>query len=707
MRAGFLVAGVMILGLALAVDATAVSEPKMLGGTRRPFSLGDIPSGHFKNQLDTLPAKSRTRAVERLRSFEFPVEDTDALNADVAGDIFYTCEFPSEPTTDGSKLRESTPQPMGTPIPIAPFPSSLIFHSRPGSTNVIFLDFDGHVVVGTAWNNSLGRTQIITRAFSTDSDASTYSDTEQDMIKRIWMRVKEDFAPFDVDITTEQPSSMHVRVARVLITRNTDVNGNNNPSSSAGGVAYVNFFGNSLYPYYSPAWVYHNNLSNSEGNIAEAASHEAGHNLGLSHDGKTGGVSYYTGHGTNVTTWAPIMGTGYGRNVTQWSKGEYYLANNTQDDLAILEGKLGYVADDHGDTETTASQLVLLSNAIVNATTPINDPVNAYPENKGVITPNGDADMWTFAAGSGNMNLHIKPWINPSATRGNNLDIKATLIDSNGNAVAVINPTNETIAAFQLTITSGVYYLKIERSSFGSPTNSTPDGYTDYGVCGQYFITGAIPAAAEIIVPEPPAALACTLDPVEAATQSTGWRIINHPDTNWLSSGAMLTGILAGAHTVTFKHQPGWNTPEDMAVNLSAGETNSINATYTAITTAEYGVPYWWLIQHGYTNNPEQAVSQTASNGMTVGESYIAGLNPHDPASIFALGLSRTEAGGEMVLEWTAVSGRVYSIYFLNEPGDIPQPLQDAQFIAWPRSSYTNHAVQEDTGILQIRVALP
>ena len=46
----------------------------------------------------------------------------------------------------------------------------------------------------------------------------------------------------------------------------------------------------------------------------EAASHEAGHNLGLSHDGtrKTG---YYAGHGD----WAPIMGVGYYREVSQWS----------------------------------------------------------------------------------------------------------------------------------------------------------------------------------------------------------------------------------------------------------------------------------------------------------------------------------------------------------------------------------------------------
>ncbi len=41
---------------------------------------------------------------------------------------------------------------------------------------------------------------------------------------------------------------------------------------------------------YRPAFVYYNNLGGGrEDYVAEAASHEMGHNLGLSHDGVTGG----------------------------------------------------------------------------------------------------------------------------------------------------------------------------------------------------------------------------------------------------------------------------------------------------------------------------------------------------------------------------------------------------------------------------------
>ena len=38
----------------------------------------------------------------------------------------------------------------------APYPYAQTFalHSRPGSSRVIYLDFNGETITGTAWNNS-------------------------------------------------------------------------------------------------------------------------------------------------------------------------------------------------------------------------------------------------------------------------------------------------------------------------------------------------------------------------------------------------------------------------------------------------------------------------------------------------------------------------------------------------------------------------
>ena len=84
-------------------------------------------------------------------------------------------------------------------------------------------------------------------------------------------------------------------------------------------------------------------MGNNPKYIAEAASHEVGHNFSLTHDGTTvgqgspcrGQTGYYCGH----DMWSPIMGVGYYTPLSQWSKGEYQNANNGgQDDMAQPRG---------------------------------------------------------------------------------------------------------------------------------------------------------------------------------------------------------------------------------------------------------------------------------------------------------------------------------------------------------------------------------
>ena len=230
-----------------------------------------------------------------------------SLHSDANGGILYVCDLVLEAAPSATE-----PPPVGAAaVPISPFPASLVFHSRPGAANVLYLNFTGETVINTEWNNVVARSVIPAAAFSTDSDYSTFSDAEQLAIKRIWQRVAEDYAPFQIDVTTERPATFTTRTAHALITRTTDANGAANPYSTAGGVGYVNVFGTTSYAQYRPAWIYFDNLGYEESYIAEAAAHEIGHNLGLSHDGKTDGSEYYGGHGSGDISWGPLMGTGY------------------------------------------------------------------------------------------------------------------------------------------------------------------------------------------------------------------------------------------------------------------------------------------------------------------------------------------------------------------------------------------------------------
>jgi hypothetical protein len=323
------------------------------------------------------------------------------------------------------------------------------------------------------------------RPFDADGNTNTFSVDEQGYIVRIWERIAEDYAPFDVDVTTEQPLTWTDTTGHALITPDSDANGIPCPHFGYGGIAYVDVFGGTSYSYnrascYSPAFVLPmGSDANGYADSAEAASHELGHNLSLSHDGMTPNLEYYGGHGSDDVSWGPIMGTGYGRNVSQWSKGEYYHASQTQDDLAIIASHAPYRDDDYGNTNTTAS-FVAASNGILIIAS-------------GLISGKTDVDVFSFETGAGPISLTVFPYRCAVGTHGGNLDITARLYNSSNGLVAANNPTNATQATLAYTApAAGTYYLHVTGTGTGNPTNASPTGYTSYGSIGQYFVTGNV-----------------------------------------------------------------------------------------------------------------------------------------------------------------------------------------------------------------------
>lgn len=403
---------------------------------------------------------------------------------------------------------------------------TFLLHSNPGASRVLYLDFDGHTTIGTTWNTYYD--DIVTPAYSFEGDSS-FSDNELARIQYIWQRVAEDYLPFEMDVTTEDPGS-----AGLIKSGSGDaeyglrvcIGGSSNDwyGAEVGGVAYMNSF-----DAYSdtPAFVFTEMLGNgSEKYTAEAISHEAGHSLGLDHDG-TSDVEYYGGHGTGDTGWAPIMGTAYYKSLTQFSKGEYPDANNFQSDLTTIKGSggFGYRADDHGDSFVAADSLVII------------DSTNVSDE--GIIGLAADLDYFSFETGEGAIVL----WIDP-APRGPNLDILATLYDSSYQIVATSNPTGALWAAFDLILTAGTYYLVID----GTGEGDLATGYSDYGSLGYYSITGTI------------------VDP-----DSQPWLTINAVD-----ASASETGSNTGTFTVA----------------RTGSTAEAIEVFYTATGSAENGLDY-------------------------------------------------------------------------------------------------------------------
>ncbi|TWU31741.1 Calx-beta domain-containing protein [Novipirellula artificiosorum] len=345
-------------------------------------------------------------------------------------------------------------------------------HSNPGASHTVFLDFDGHVTSGTSWNSFNGGADIVTPAFNTTGDA-TLADSELSRIQAIWQRVAEDFIPFDVDVTTEEPS-----LDRLIKSGSGDnewgvrvsIGGNGSWYGSAGGVAYIGSFNWSSD---TPVFVFEDNLGNgNEKYTAEAITHEAGHALGLNHDGRTSpSEGYYQGHGSGATGWAPIMGVGYYKALTQWSRGEYAYANNTQDDLAIITGNngFGYRADDHGNTTLTASVLSAEQGSVADS---------------GIVERNDDVDVFTFLTDAGTVSFDVTPF-----ERGPNLDIYAALLDATGALIVSSNPIGSLSATVSATLAAGQYFVQVNGAGQGDPASL---GYSDYGSLGSYSISGSL-----------------------------------------------------------------------------------------------------------------------------------------------------------------------------------------------------------------------
>ncbi len=612
-------------------------------------AIAELPVSRLRSQIEQLPGPAQSQALSRLQGFHFTVEDLASMHADSEGAIYYADIFQLKPVTppSTSELVASS-----IALSVSPFPEGLKFHSRRGAPNVIFLNFCGDSISGTAWNTSLNRTVIPAMAFSLDADFTTFDDAEQLAIKRVWQRVSEDYSPFDVDVTTERPAVFTTRTAQALITRSTDANGDSNPSSTGGGVSYVDVFALKNYANYRPAWIYFNNLDEDESYISEATSHELGHNFGLSHDGITGGTEYYGGHGSGDISWGPIMGTGYDQNVSQWCKGDYYMANNKQDDIAVIAGKIAYRPDDHGDTFASATPLLIQFGTNISSTTPDTDPSNTNHANKGVLESNTDVDVFSFVTASGLVSLAINPWIMTSTvTRGGNLDIQAELYSESGTLLLTDNSASTTYAGIQTNLAEGVYYLLIRGVGTADPFTSTPTGYTSYGSIGQYFISGTVTAPSSF---PNPAALSVTVNqPAWGSVSSTG---------GVYTVGTELQLIATPAPYYEFA---GWSGDISGASNPASLvlQTNlTIQAIFGEVLTTNHPTPLWWLAQAGYSGDLESAVDLVGVNGTPAWQSYVAGLNPNDPESQLKLSLGSTPDRTSPVLNWIPVAGRIYSI---------------------------------------------
>src|SRR4051812_8379731 len=91
--------------------------------------------------------------------------------------------------------------PAGLSSATYPLTSLPALHSNPSAKATLYLDFNGHYqATWGAWSN------ITTPVYDFDGDLTTFSDAELASIVESWTRAAEDYAPFNVDVTTVEPA---------------------------------------------------------------------------------------------------------------------------------------------------------------------------------------------------------------------------------------------------------------------------------------------------------------------------------------------------------------------------------------------------------------------------------------------------------------------------------------------------------------------
>ena len=335
-----------------------------------------------------------------------------------------------------------------------------VYNSYPSSSNVIFLDFDGHNVEGTSWNSS-------------GPIYCNGSNLSQDQITTIFNRVAEDYRPFTVNVTTDSTkyyAAPAERRMRVVLTTSSSWYG------SAGGVAYINSFN---WGDNTPCFVFTALLGYNTKNIAEAASHEVGHTLGLRHQSSYDAVcnktsEYNSGKGSGEIGWAPIMGVGYYQNMTLWNYGANpFGCTAYQDDLSIITRSangISFRSDDFDDKTATASAVSITNNAFTVG---------------GIIEQPNDVDIVKFTLTSpSRIKTDVLPYSVGAGNTGSNIDLQFEIIDKAQNVLGLYNPNNSLSASVDTTLNAGTYYLRIQ----GKGNEYAPN----YASLGSYTIASAI-----------------------------------------------------------------------------------------------------------------------------------------------------------------------------------------------------------------------
>jgi hypothetical protein len=329
--------------------------------------------------------------------------------------------------------------------------------SRPVPT--VYLDFDGYLIDSSS----------VWFPYTGDVRYCEHANLSAKQIEEAFEIVAEDFRPFQVNITTDSlayETAPPNKRQRVVITTTSDW------FPGFGGVAYIGSF---LWGDDSPVMVWSNNLNYNSKYVAEAASHEVGHGLGLYHHG------YYEEgtcersreyHGglfgeSQETSWGPIMGSVYYSSVTTWYFGDPCegTLRDEMHDLKVIKQVLIQRADDFPQ-----AQPQLLENDIDTA---------YHVSMAGSIETRTDSDHFKIVVPA-DLILLVNASPEKYYNSISNIDLRLRIVNEEGTSIEYRQPGMLAVTIDTL-LKAGTYDIYV--------AGDGDEFYSNYGSLGRYVLS--------------------------------------------------------------------------------------------------------------------------------------------------------------------------------------------------------------------------
>ena len=360
------------------------------------------------------------------------------------------------------------------------FSNPIALGSKPNAPVSVYLAFnggflpDGSPLLGS---RAFGIGQRGFPAYDSDGDQFTFSQTELDEMAQIWARVAEDFAPFDVNVTTVRPPNLNDREAmQIIIGGGGEIYGD--PTSP--GVSLLNAFSVSQSP--NIGLIFAQNIQQGAASdaqhIAFRVSANAARMLGLDRHPEYDASGVETNpEDPGTIELGPIMGAPLGSLRDTWSNApDSTSSQNFQNDLNIITDPvvngITFRVDDHGNS---------IPFATIMSIGPGDDQIS------GIIEMNDDVDVFRFNTLDAMAVITVRGLDltaqYPGVTNpGSNLDPVLELLDGTGAVLAThdANPANGNPSSLSATISqnllAGTYYIRVSNRA-------------EYGNLGEYTVT--------------------------------------------------------------------------------------------------------------------------------------------------------------------------------------------------------------------------